>query len=166
MKRHLIHFYENKLPAVDLDAVRSSAGEYPHVADGEKDTVVHAAIRSVEDIAAAREKGQAMAQALGLSVTQRTVVATAISELASNILLYANRGEILIARAEKAGGSGVTVTARDEGPGIPNLQHALSGGYSSSGGLGLGLPGVKHLMDEFEIETSPRGTVVTTTMWR
>lgn len=164
MKRQLSHFYQNKAPAtVDLGP---GSGEYPPVPLPEGDTDTCIPIDGIDDIAGARHAGQALAQQLGLTVTQMTVVATAISELASNILLYAGRGEIVLQRAVKPGRVGITVTARDEGPGVPDLAHALAHGCSTSGGPGLGLPGIKHLMDEFDIDSSPRGTTVTTTLWR
>lgn len=95
-----------------------------------------------------------------------TFVATVISELARNIVLYAGRGEITLRLVEKAGRRGITVIASDEGPGIADIGQVLQDGYSTSGGLGLGLPGVRRLMDEFEIVSEVgRGSTVTTTKW-
>lgn len=123
-------------------------------------------IQGVEDIVEARQKGRALSQELGFSMTQSTLVATAISELARNIVLYAKQGEIILARVDNEAHVGIVITATDNGPGIANVQHALMSGYSSSGGLGLGLPGVRQMVDEFEINSEPgRGTKVVTTMW-
>jgi serine/threonine-protein kinase RsbT len=94
------------------------------------------------------------------------LVATAISELARNIVIYAQKGEVMLRSVDTAYSKGILIVARDEGPGIRNIQDALRDGYSTSGGLGLGLPGVKRLMDEFAIESEPRrGTTVTVKKW-
>jgi serine/threonine-protein kinase RsbT len=99
--------------------------------------------------------------------TDQTLLATAISEIARNITTYANRGEVLIDIVRDARGRrGVRVVARDEGPGIENLERALTDGYTTGGGLGLGLPGARRLVDEFEIQTGPgEGTTVTLIKW-
>jgi serine/threonine-protein kinase RsbT len=123
-------------------------------------------IKAVEDIVEARQKGRALAQELGFSMTQSTLVATAISELARNIVLYAKTGEIVLCRVSTDQHVGLIITAQDKGPGIANIQHALMSGYSSSGGLGLGLPGVRQMVDEFDIKSRPgEGTTVTALMW-
>lgn len=123
-------------------------------------------IKGVEDIVDARQKGRALAQELGFSMTQSTLIATAISELARNIVLYAKTGEIILARVTNDSHRGIIITAADKGPGIANIQHALMSGYSSSGGLGLGLPGVRQMVDEFDIKSRPgEGTQVTALMW-
>ena len=99
-------------------------------------------------------------------MTQSTLVATAISELARNIVLYAKTGEIVLSRVSTDQHVGLIITAADKGPGIANIQHALMSGYSSSGGLGLGLPGVRQMVDEFDIKSRPgEGTQVTALMW-
>ena len=119
------------------------------------------------DIVAARQKGRALATRLGFSSSDATIVATAISELARNIVLYAKRGEIGIAPAVNGEYSGLVITACDEGDGIADIRQALQDGYSTSGRLGVGLPGVKRLMDEFEIvSTVGKGTTVTVKKWR
>jgi serine/threonine-protein kinase RsbT len=124
-------------------------------------------VRSEHDLVAARQKGRQLAESLGFSSSEATLVATAISELARNIVNYAVRGEIVLRRVHDRARRGITVIARDEGPGIANLKLALQEGYSTSGGLGLGLPGVRRIMDEFCIESAPgRGTTVTATKWR
>ena len=107
-----------------------------------------------------------MAKQLGFSPGTSTLIATAISELARNILMYAQKGEVLIRTLEENGNRGLAVEARDRGPGIPQPERALEDGYSTSGRLGLGLPGVKRLMDDFRLETGPgRGTVVSVRKW-
>jgi serine/threonine-protein kinase RsbT len=119
------------------------------------------------DIVAARQEGRALALLMGFSSTDATLVAAAISELARNIILYAKRGDIVVGVVEGGGKRGIGVVARDEGPGIPDVRRAMIGGYSTSGGLGLGLPGVRRLMDEFEIVSEPgRGTTVQVKKWR
>jgi serine/threonine-protein kinase RsbT len=124
-------------------------------------------VESDKDIVSARQKGRALAARLGFSSGEATMVATAISELARNIVLYACRGEIVF-RLESHGQEPILViTARDEGGGIADVRQALQDGYSSSGRLGVGLPGVKRLMDEFEISsTVGRGTVVVVKKWK
>lgn len=124
-------------------------------------------IRSDLDILAARQKGRALASELGFSNSSLTMIATAISELARNIVLYAKRGEIVLRRVEEDGRAGIVVVARDEGPGIPDINLAMQTGYSTSGSLGLGLPGVRRLMDEFSIASEAgKGTSVTATKWK
>ncbi len=119
------------------------------------------------DIVTARQEGRALALLMGFSATDATLVAASISELARNILLYATRGDIVLGVIEADGRRGLGVEARDEGPGIPDVRRALLGGYSTSGGLGLGLPGVRRLMDEFEITSEPgKGTTVRARKWR
>jgi len=118
------------------------------------------------DIVSARQQGRALATDLGFSPGNATLIATAISELARNILLYAGAGEILLAELDGAGRRGIRVVARDSGPGIPDLQQALQDGFSTSRRLGLGLPGVRRLMDEFEIDTRVGlGTTVVVKKW-
>lgn len=129
---------------------------------------IFVAIAADQDIVAARQKGRALATELGFSPSDSTLIATAISELARNIVSYARRGEIVLETTSNSGGRhGVVVVARDQGPGIPNIDQALRDGYSSSGSLGLGLPGVRRLMDEFEITSEVgRGTTVTVRKWK
>ena len=124
------------------------------------------AVASDSDIVLARNQGRVVALRLGFRPTDATLIATAISELARNIVLYAKRGEIVLGRIERDGHQGIQVTARDEGPGIPDVGLAMQSGYSTSGSLGLGLPGVRRLMDEFEIHTAAgQGTTVTVKKW-
>ena len=129
-------------------------------------TEARVVVEADRDIVSARQQGRVMAAQLGFSPGTATLIATAISELARNILLYASRGEVTITTIENNGSKGITVEARDDGPGIPHPQRALEDGYSTSGRLGLGLPGVKRLMDEFRLETAPgRGTRILVHKW-
>jgi serine/threonine-protein kinase RsbT len=118
------------------------------------------------DIVTARQKGRALAAELGFSSCDQTLVATAISEIARNIITYATQGEISLGAIKNAQ-RGLSITAVDEGPGIANLDQAMQNGYSSSGSLGLGLPGAKRMMDEFEISSEPgKGTTVRMKKWK
>jgi len=124
-------------------------------------------IESVNDIVAARRQGRILAERLGFSPSEATLVATAISELARNIVAYAQRGEVVIRATSQAGRHGVMIIARDQGPGISDVKLALQQGYSTSGGLGLGLPGVRRIMDVFMVDSGPdRGTSITATKWK
>jgi serine/threonine-protein kinase RsbT len=124
-------------------------------------------IASDADVVAARQEARAMASRLDLSSTDQTLLATAISEVARNITAYAVRGEVMLSVIEDDGGRrGIRVIARDEGPGIENVEMALQDGFTSGAGLGLGLPGARRLVHHFEIDTAPgRGTTVTLVMW-
>ena len=118
------------------------------------------------DIVTARQKGRELAAASGLSATEQTLLATAISEVARNIVVYARRGEVLLAPLEQRGRRGVLVVARDEGPGIADPELAMRDGYSTSKSLGMGLPGARRLMDEFELSSTPgQGTMITMKKW-
>lgn len=123
-------------------------------------------IRMDGDIVDARRAMRELAAPLGFSSAELAMMATAVSELARNILVYAETGEIEISPLEQAHRRGIQVEARDEGPGIADVQLALSDGYSTANSLGLGLPGARRLMDEFEIESQLGvGTVVTLRKW-
>lgn len=120
-----------------------------------------------DDVIAARQKVRMLAAEIGFSRTDQAMLAAVITELACNILDYAGRGEVLFQAIEGDGRRGITVIARDQGPGIPNLKEALQASYSVAGGLGLGLRGVKGLMDSLDIISVPgRGTTVTARKWR
>jgi serine/threonine-protein kinase RsbT len=125
------------------------------------------AIESDADVVTARQRAREMAGRLELTTTDQTLLATAISEVARNITTYATRGEVLLSVIRDDGGrSGIQVIARDDGPGIENVELALQDGYTSGTGLGLGLPGARRLVDDFRIETAPgQGTTVTLVMW-
>jgi serine/threonine-protein kinase RsbT len=119
------------------------------------------------DVVAARQKGRELATVLGFVSTDSTLLATAISELARNIIRYAKYGEILISSVQSGDRVGITVVARDKGPGIANISLAMQDGFSTSGGLGLGLPGVKRMMDEFHLVSDENnGTKVTIKKWK
>jgi len=116
-------------------------------------------ISSHEDIVEARRTGSLLVQKMGFSGSRITLVTTVISELARNILLYARAGEIVLSPLD--GSAQLNVRASDRGPGIHNLPMVLSGGYSTSGGLGLGLSGLRRIVDEFDIKTQVgKGTQV------
>ena len=124
-------------------------------------------IDSDQSIVLARQKGRALAVEAGFSPVDATLIATAISELARNILSYAQSGEVLMSRVTNSERIGIFVVARDQGPGIRDIHLAMRDGFSTSGSFGLGLPGVRRLMDEFEISSSPgQGTTVKVKKWR
>lgn len=124
-------------------------------------------INSHADILEARKRGRELAASRGFAPIDCTLIATAISELARNIVLYAGVGEIRLCHASALDAEGIAIVANDSGPGIRDVRAALQEGYSTSRGLGLGLPGVKRIMDEFDIESRPRyGTTVTIKKWK
>jgi serine/threonine-protein kinase RsbT len=124
-------------------------------------------IACADDIVVARQRGRALAAELGFSTCDQTMIATAISELARNILEYATRGHIAMTLARTDERLGVVIEARDEGPGIANLDQALEEGCSAATGLGFGLAGVRRLMDEFDIASEiGKGTKVTAKKWQ
>jgi len=123
-------------------------------------------IGSDGDILVARSRGRALAADLGFSSSDLALIATTISELARNILRYARTGEIAVEAIGTDHRRGVSIVARDKGPGIAEIRKALQDGFSTSGGLGLGLPGVRRLMDDFEIISElGHGTTVTVKKW-
>ncbi len=123
-------------------------------------------IHSDADIVRARQEGRALAAQIPFSASDLTVIAAAISELARNIYSYAGRGEIELLLVERNGRRGIRVVARDEGPGIHDTALALEDGYSTAGRLGLGLPGVRRLVDQFELRSQVGlGTEVTLHHW-
>jgi RNA polymerase sigma factor (sigma-70 family) len=131
----------------------------------EKD-IARVPIHSDPDIVTARQQARLFAEQVGFSRTDQTLIATAVSEISRNIVRFAGRGEVVINLVEE-GSQGVTIVARDAGPGIPDVDAALSDGFSTCEGLGLGLPGVRRLMDDFSIVSEMgRGTTVTMTKWR
>jgi len=124
------------------------------------------AIASESDIVTARRRGRELAAEGGFSGSDLTVIATAISELARNIVAYARAGEMTLRVVRRGDRSGLIVIARDEGPGIDDVSLVMQDGFSTGRSLGLGLPGAKRLMDEFEIASElGRGTTVTMTKW-
>lgn len=127
--------------------------------------IVH--IRLESAIVDARQKGRELASQLGFSSSELTTIATAISELARNIVDYAGNGEIKLNLTQQDGKQGIVIVARDNGPGIPDIDRAMQDGYSTGGSLGLGLPGTRRLMDDFEIVSEVgKGTMITVKKWR
>jgi len=123
-------------------------------------------IRSESDILTARQRGRELAAAVGFSGSDLTIVATAISEIARNIVEYAGRGEMVFTLVRDGQSRGIVVVARDEGPGIPDVNLAMQDGFSTRRSLGLGLPGARRLMDEFDVQSEAgRGTTVTMKKW-
>lgn len=123
-------------------------------------------INSAADIVIARQKGRALASELGFDGSDLTLIATAISEVARNIVTHAKTGEIILNPFNHGNRRGIQIIARDEGPGIKDIAKAMQYGYSSNKGLGVGLPGAKWLMDEFDIESKVgNGTTVTMKKW-
>jgi serine/threonine-protein kinase RsbT len=132
----------------------------------ETQTVINAAV----DIVTARQRGRALALELGFNGADVTLIAAAISEVARNIVDHAQKGEILMSAVNsdlEGRRSGIQIVARDEGPGIRDVAQAMQYGYSTRKGLGVGLPGAKWLMDEFDISSEVgRGTTITMKKWR
>jgi serine/threonine-protein kinase RsbT len=128
---------------------------------------VRLSIAADVDVVQARQRGRELAGEAGFSTGDQTVIAAAISEIARNIVNYARHGEITLRLVANGDRQGVTVVAEDHGPGIRDVTQALEDGYSTSGGLGLGLPGARRLMDEFDVHSVVgQGTTVTMTKWR
>jgi serine/threonine-protein kinase RsbT len=124
-------------------------------------------INSENDIVIARREVREVAAQIGFSVTDTTRIVTAASELARNIFKYAGHGVMHWRRIEKENSSGLELQFVDNGPGIADISLAMQEGYSTSKGLGLGLPGVKRLMDEMDIQsTGGKGTTITLKKWR
>ncbi|HET6582133.1 MAG TPA: anti-sigma regulatory factor [Nannocystaceae bacterium] len=123
-------------------------------------------IQREADIVIARQKGRELGAAVGMSSTDQTLVATAISEVARNIVSYAGRGEVAVSTVDLDGRVGVKVVAHDDGPGIAEPELAMRDGYSTARSLGVGLPGAKRLMDEFELVSQLGvGTTITMVKW-
>ncbi len=123
-------------------------------------------ISSGTDIISARLEGRKLAENAGMNGGDLTLLATAISEVARNIVEYAKEGEIKLTLIQQGGKRGVRVEARDRGPGILDVEKAMQDGYSTGKGLGLGLPGARRLMDSFEITSKvDKGTTVKMTKW-
>jgi serine/threonine-protein kinase RsbT len=127
---------------------------------------LHIPIITEVDIVTARQRGRALAVELGFPSSEQALIATAISELARNIIQYAHRGEVEITVEHDGGRTGIGVVASDQGPGIPDLESALRDGFSTGKGLGLGLPGTKRIMDDFELVSDVgKGTRVAVKKW-
>jgi serine/threonine-protein kinase RsbT len=128
---------------------------------------IRVSVKTDSDLVIARAEGRAMAERLGFRRPDPTLIATAISELTRNLVMHVGHGEIIMRPIVEDRRSGVLVIVRDEGQGIADVDAALGLGHASRGGLGLGLPGARRLMDEFEIDSRPgKGTTVTMRKWR
>lgn len=124
-------------------------------------------IRYDADIITARQSGREMAAQIGFAGSDLTVIATAISEVVRNIVVYAKSGELLLAPAQEGRQKGILIIARDKGPGIADVEQAMQDGFSTGGSLGLGLPGARRLMDHFHIVSSlGQGTTITMKKWK
>ncbi|TLM65666.1 MAG: anti-sigma regulatory factor [Actinobacteria bacterium] len=153
--------FEPKPPAVSGIASAARAQE-PEYGDGPK----RVELREEFDIVTARGATRGMCAALGFPPVEQVKIATITSELARNIIAYAGRGyvELVPLSGER---KGIEIRAVDNGPGIPNIDSIMAGGYSSNTGMGIGLLGTKRLMDEFELDSVPgRGTTVVTRKYR
>jgi serine/threonine-protein kinase RsbT len=136
----------------------------PQADAGAADLVV--SIRVEVDVVLARQEARRLAADLRFTGAELTLIATVISEVARNIVAYAGKGEIALRIVQQGQRRGLRVVARDRGPGIPDIELAMQDGYSTSRGLGLGLPGSKRMMDEFNIVSEVgKGTEVTMTKW-
>jgi len=124
---------------------------------------IRVTIATDADIVTARQEGRRLSSELGFSSTDLTLIATAISEVARNIRVYAGQGDVHLRLEREPGRQGIVVVARDQGPGISDIDLAMQDGFSTAGSFGLGLPGARRLMDEFEI-SSQAGHGVTVTM--
>jgi len=123
------------------------------------------AINNPDDIVDARKAGHQLALDLGFTLTDVTMIATAISEVARNITSYAGHGAVRVSVADREGRQALVIRAEDEGPGIVDIERAMEDGYSTGRGLGLGLPGARRLMDQLIVESElGRGTVIE--MWK
>jgi anti-sigma regulatory factor (Ser/Thr protein kinase) len=132
----------------------------------QRDNELRVKIGSDADIVLARKAARELAGRIGFSTTEMTVIATAVSEISRNIVRFADRGEVFLELLDEPR-PGLRVVARDTGPGIDDTEQAMAEGYSTYNGLGLGLPGARRLMDEFEVASERgRGTTVTMTKWR
>ena len=132
---------------------------------GADETVVPIGVDA--DIVTARQEGRALAAKIGFSSSEQIFIATAISEAARNILQYAGHGEIALEHLVENDKEGILIVARDQGPGIKDVQRAMEDGFSTSGGLGLGLPGIKRLVSELQIKSAlGKGTTLTIKKWK
>jgi serine/threonine-protein kinase RsbT len=122
-------------------------------------------INNPDDIVEARKAGHQLALDLGFTLTDVTMIATAISEIARNITSYAGRGVVRVMVTERENRQALVVRAEDDGPGIADIERAMEDGYSTGRGLGMGLPGARRLMDRLIVESAlGKGTVIE--MWK
>lgn len=123
-------------------------------------------ITSDVDVVTARQIGRRVAEGVGFNGSDLTMISTAISELARNIIRYAVKGEVVVSPVSEGSRVGVMIVARDDGPGIPDLDLAMRDGFTTGTGMGLGLPGARRLMDEFAISSQVgEGTTIVTKKW-
>lgn len=119
-----------------------------------------------QDVVLARQTARKLAQECGMRLIDLTKLVTAVSELARNTMVYGGGGDMDWQILDENARTGLRLVFRDEGPGIPDLKLAMTDGWTSGGGLGLGLTGAKRLVEEFELETEPgKGTRITITRW-
>jgi serine/threonine-protein kinase RsbT len=124
-------------------------------------------LRSEEDIVASRQKVRALTQQLKFSLVDQTKMITAASELSRNTVVHGGGGQMRWEVLEQGLKRGLRLHFEDTGPGIPDVQLALTDGWTSGGGMGLGLPGSKRLVHEFDLQSTPgRGTQVSITRWK
>ena len=124
-------------------------------------------VRAADEVVSVRQQVREFALDARLSLVDQTKLITAASELARNMVVYGGGGTVLIEQLENGGRSGVRITFEDKGPGIPDIAQALRDGYTSGGGLGLGLGGAKRLVNEFELHSKPgEGTKVVIARWK
>jgi serine/threonine-protein kinase RsbT len=127
---------------------------------------IRVAIRTDADVVAARQEARTMGASLGFSSTDLTLLATAISEVARNITTYAGEGEVALRIVRERDRDGIEVVASDSGSGIADVELAMQDGYTTGNGLGLGLPGTRRLVDDFELHTEPGvGTTIRLVKW-
>ncbi|MDT0379268.1 ATP-binding protein [Streptomyces sp. DSM 42041] len=123
-------------------------------------------VRTEEDLLAVRHAVRSATQALGFRLVDQTRVVTAASELARNAYIHGGGGTLTLEALRQARGAGLRLTVRDDGPGIPDLEGALTDGFTTGAGLGHGLGGARRLMHDFEVRSAPgKGTVVTAVRW-
>jgi serine/threonine-protein kinase RsbT len=127
---------------------------------------LHLSIGGQMDVEEARRAARLLARGLHFNLEEAEVVALVVSELASNLVRHATRGEIKVVPLDGPRGTGIEVTSHDRGPGIADIKAALSDGFSTAGGLGSGLGSVRRLMDEFEVSSGVAGTNVVCRTWR
>ena len=126
-----------------------------------------AVIRSDLDIVIARTLARDTAKQLGFGAIDQARIATAVSELARNIFLYAGTGTVTVRDIERPSRKGIEIICEDQGPGISDISLVMQDGYSTSRGMGMGLPGAKRLMDEFDIKSHDGvGTTITCRKWK
>ncbi|MFJ3470909.1 anti-sigma regulatory factor [Pseudomonas sp. NPDC090201] len=124
------------------------------------------AIHAEQDVVLARQLARKLAQECGMRLIDLTKLVTAVSELARNTMVYGGGGDMDWQIVEDGSRTGLRLTFRDEGPGIPDIKLAMTDGWTSGSGLGLGLTGAKRLVDDFELDTAPgAGTRVTICKW-